>query len=101
MSLHILTTKQTLPCTLEEAWAFLSSPDNLKRITPPYMGFDITSGYNDGDKMFAGMIITYKVKPVPFVTTGWVTEITHVNAPHFSLMNNVLVRILCGTINTH
>ena len=83
MSLHILTTKQTLPCTLEEAWTFLSSPDNLKKITPPYMGFDITSGFNQGDKMFAGMIITYDVKPIPFITMGWVTEITHVNAPYF------------------
>jgi hypothetical protein len=83
MSLHILTTKQTLPCSLAEAWDFLSRPDNLKKITPPYMGFDITSGFSAGDKMFAGMIITYKIKPVPFVNTTWVTEITHVNNPYF------------------
>ncbi|MFM7015648.1 MAG: SRPBCC family protein [Bacteroidota bacterium] len=83
MSLHILTTKQILPCTLEEAWEFLSRPDNLKKITPEYMGFDITSGYQAGDPMYAGMIITYKVKPVPFITTSWVTEISHVNAPYY------------------
>jgi hypothetical protein len=83
MSLHILTTKQKLPCSLEEAWEFLSSPDNLKKITPPYMGFDITSGFTTGDKMFAGMIISYKVKPLPLFATTWVTEITHVNSPYF------------------
>lgn len=83
MSLYQLTTKQILPCTLAEAWEFLSRPDNLKKITPPSMGFDITSGYHPGDKMYAGMIITYKVKPFPGIATTWVTEITHVNAPYF------------------
>ena len=83
MSLHILTTKQVLPCQINEAWEFLSRPDNLKKITPEYMGFDITSGYSEGDKMYSGMIITYKVKPVPFITTTWVTEITHEHAPYF------------------
>ena len=83
MSLQILITKQILPCSLAEAWDFLSRPDNLKKITPPYMGFDITSGFSSGDKMFAGMIITYKIKPVPFINTTWVTEITHLNDPYF------------------
>lgn len=81
MSVHILNAKQTLPVSIEEAWEFLSSPKNLKTITPEYMGFEITSGADT--KMFAGQIITYKVKPVLGIPVNWVTEITHVEKPYY------------------
>lgn len=42
------------------------------------MGFEITSGFNNGDKMYAGMIISYIVKPLFHLPMRWVTEITHV-----------------------
>jgi len=65
-----------LPISVDEAWDFLSSPKNLKTITPDYMSFDIISG---ADKpMFAGQIIQYIVTPVLGIKTNWVTEITHV-----------------------
>lgn len=62
---------------METLWDFISSPRNLKEITPDYMGFDITS---EGlpDKMYPGMIISYKVSPLLGVKTTWVTEITQV-----------------------
>ncbi len=62
---------------MEEVWDFISSPKNLKEITPDYMGFDITS---EGlpEKMYQGMIISYKVSPLLGIKTNWVTEITHV-----------------------
>jgi ligand-binding SRPBCC domain-containing protein len=41
------------------------------------MGFDITST-GLPEKMYAGMIISYKVSPVAGIKTNWVTEITHV-----------------------
>ena len=41
------------------------------------MGFEITSD-NKEDKMYAGMIISYKVKPMLNIPLKWVTEITHV-----------------------
>ncbi|MFD2098799.1 SRPBCC family protein [Flagellimonas iocasae] len=76
MRLYQLRAKQVLPLSKKEAWEFLSNPKNLKTITPPHMGFHILSG---GDKpMYAGQIIQYVVKPFPFVSTKWVTEITHV-----------------------
>jgi len=71
-----LSSKQKLPITVDKAWEFLSSPKNLKTITPAYMSFDIVSG---ADKpMFAGQIIQYIVTPVLGIKTNWVTEITHV-----------------------
>lgn len=68
---------QVINATLEEVWAFISSPANLKKITPTHMGFDITSD-NADQKMYEGMIISYKVSPVSGFKTNWVTEITHV-----------------------
>ena len=63
--------------SLNEVWDFISSPKNLKEITPDYMGFDITTT-NLPDKMYPGMMISYIVKPILGVKTLWVTEITHV-----------------------
>ncbi len=80
--MKVLRRVQTLPIDIEGAWDFFSSPRNLKTITPPYMGFDITSGF-DGEKMYPGMIITYKVSPLFNIPLDWVTEITHVREPWF------------------
>lgn len=71
-----LESKQFLPITLEEAWDFFSSPDNLKKITPDHMGFFITSE-NQG-KMYPGMLITYIVTPLLGIKMRWCTEITQV-----------------------
>jgi ligand-binding SRPBCC domain-containing protein len=77
---------QTLPINLAQAWDFFSNPANLKRITPPFMGFDITSELPEG-KMYQGMIITYKVSPLFGIPVDWVTEITHVQEPYFFVDN--------------
>lgn len=76
MKLYQLNSRQYLPITQNEAWAFLSSPANLKVITPDHMGFHILNGADR--KMFPGQIIQYKVSPIAGITTKWVTEITHV-----------------------
>lgn len=76
MKIYTKTAKQNLPITVEEAWAFLSDPKNLKAITPAYMGFDIIAGADR--PMFPGQIIQYTVTPVFGIKTKWVTEITHV-----------------------
>ncbi|MCF6129483.1 SRPBCC family protein [Flavobacterium sp. AS60] len=76
MKIYTLHTKQNLPISLDEAWKFLSSPKNLKIITPDYMGFKTLSG--DERDMFAGQIIQYIVTPVFGIPMKWVTEITHV-----------------------
>jgi len=76
MKIYTLHKTQNLPISVEEAWAFLSSPKNLKTITPDYMSFDILSGA--ARPMFPGQIIQYIVTPVLGIKTKWVTEITHV-----------------------
>lgn len=82
MSLHTLERKQFLPIDLKTAWDFFSSPLNLREITPPYMNFVVTSD-SAQEKMYAGMIITYRVSPILSIPIHWVTEITHVNEPYF------------------
>ncbi|MDG1715422.1 SRPBCC family protein [Lacinutrix sp.] len=76
MKIYTLHKKQNLPITKEKAWEFLSSPKNLKTITPDYMGFNILSGADR--PMFSGQIIQYIVTPILGIKTKWVTEITHV-----------------------
>jgi ligand-binding SRPBCC domain-containing protein len=73
-----LKREQFVNKTIEEVWDFISSPRNLKVITPDYMGFDITTK-DTPEKMYQGMIISYKVSPVLGIKTTWVSEITHVN----------------------
>jgi ligand-binding SRPBCC domain-containing protein len=68
--------KQTINRPITEIWDFISSPNNLKTITPDYMGFDIKS--ESPEKMYEGLIISYKVSPMLGIKTTWVTEITHI-----------------------
>ena len=77
MAFYQLKTEQRIPASLDEIWDFISSPANLQKITPPGMGFEITSG-DLPDKMYEGMIISYRVRPLLGIPTTWVTEITHV-----------------------
>ncbi|MDO6490905.1 MULTISPECIES: SRPBCC family protein [unclassified Cellulophaga] len=75
MKIYTLHKKQKLPISVEQAWEFLSKPENLKTITPDYMGFIILSGADR--PMYQGQIIQYIVTPVLGIKTKWVTEITH------------------------
>jgi len=68
---------QRLPVSLEEAWHFFSSPQNLADITPANLRFNIISKYH-GEKMYAGQVIEYKIRPVLNIPLYWMTEITHV-----------------------
>lgn len=82
MAFYQFIREQKIPAGIDEIWEFISSPSNLKKITPEYMGFDITSGALP-EKMYEGMIITYKVSPVAGIKTDWMTEITHIREKQF------------------
>lgn len=77
MALFTLEQSQKIPASLETVWDFITSPQNLKRITPPYMGFDIVTP-NLPEKIHPGMLIEYRVSPLLNLKMRWVTEITHV-----------------------
>ena len=74
---YSLKTVQILKVSLDEVWDFFSSPKNLQKITPQKLGFQIISKHH-GEKMYAGQIIEYKVRPILGIPLYWMTEITHV-----------------------
>ncbi len=82
MGFYQFQREQIINATIDEVWDFISSPKNLKKITPEHMGFDIRTP-NLPDKIYEGMIISYTVKPMLGISTNWVTEITHVKDKHY------------------
>jgi len=81
MKIYQLKAFQKLPINIIEAWEFFSNPNNLSVITPEWLNFKVTSKLPD--KMYPGMIISYKVHPVLRIPNTWVTEITHVKEPFY------------------
>jgi ligand-binding SRPBCC domain-containing protein len=76
MKVYKKETVQHINASIEECWAFFSSPRNLQKITPENMGFQITDF--DEKNMYAGQIIQYKVSPLAGLKLSWTTEITFV-----------------------
>ena len=82
MAFYQFYREQKIKTSLDEAWDFISSPKNLKEITPDHMGFEILSK-NIPEKMYTGMIIIYKVRLLLGIKNVWVTEITHLREKEF------------------
>jgi ligand-binding SRPBCC domain-containing protein len=81
MRLYRLHFRQNLPIEIRKAWDFFSNPHNLRQITPPWLNFEITSDLPES--MYAGMLITYQIRPVLGIANNWITEITHVREPYY------------------
>ncbi|GAB4341710.1 MAG: SRPBCC family protein [Candidatus Abyssubacteria bacterium] len=79
MQLFNLRECQRVPISISEAWSFFSNPNNLPKITPPSLALRITSDVPG--IMYAGMIVTYQIRPFMGIPVTWVTEITHVDEP--------------------
>jgi len=73
---------QVIPISLAQAWDFFSDARNLASITPANMGFNIISSHH-GEKMYAGQIIEYTLKPLLGIKMYWMTEITQVQKHEF------------------
>ena len=81
MKTYNLTRRQVLSTDPETAWRFFSDPSNLRLITPPWLDFRITSPVPD--IIYAGLIITYRIRPLAGIAVPWVSEITQVDPPRF------------------
>ena len=79
--MEVLKQEQFLPISIQQAWKFFATPRNLNEITPADMTFEITSPLPD--KMYEGLIITYRIKPLLNIAVDWVTEITHIREMEF------------------
>jgi ligand-binding SRPBCC domain-containing protein len=81
MKVFELKTTQKLNISIDKAWDFSSNPANLPIITPEWLNFKVISKLPE--KMYPGMIITYKVHPILAIPITWVTEITYVKEQHY------------------
>ena len=76
MPVHTLRRSTLLNVSPESAWSFFTDPRNLAKITPPSMGFTVMS--SPPDKIYPGLMIEYRVRPMLNIPVTWLTEITHV-----------------------
>ena len=81
MKTYKLVGEIELPIPLEEAWDFFSNPNNLGKIMPSDMAFKVVEGATL--PLYEGQIIQYSVTPLPAFKTTWISEINHINKPHF------------------
>lgn len=79
--MYQLKRKQIIKANLETCWAFFSSPYNLKKITPTYMGFEVLTDIPE--KIHEGLMIEYRVKPLLGIPTKWVSKISKVEEKKF------------------
>lgn len=68
---------QFIPRPLDEVWEFFSRPENLNKVTPKEMKFEILTDIAN-KPMYEGMIINYKVTPVFGIRLRWTTEIQRI-----------------------
>jgi ligand-binding SRPBCC domain-containing protein len=81
MKIYSLKRKQLIKRDIDYVWNFFSNPTNLQQITPKNMGFLVTSELPT--EMYAGLVITYIIKPIAGLPVNWVTEITHFDKPNY------------------
>jgi len=79
--IKILKREQILPISIEEAWLFFATPKNLNAITPNEITFEFLS--ETPDKMYEGLLILYRLKPLFNIPINWCTEITHIKEPEY------------------
>jgi ligand-binding SRPBCC domain-containing protein len=76
-----LRKSQQLKCSLEKAWSFFSSPNNLSQITPEDLKLMVLTDVKDSE-IHEGMIIEYTVSPVFRIPFFWRTQIAEVIPNH-------------------
>ena len=96
--MHHLKQIQTLPVDREILWEFISVPQNLNKITPPEMAFEIIG--EPPEKTFAGLLLEYRVKVPLLGWSSWLTEIKYVEEG-FSFMDEQRVGPYKLWLHTH
>ncbi len=96
--MHHLKQTQILPVDREILWKFISVPQNLNKITPPEMAFEIIG--EPPEKTFAGLLLEYRVKVPLLGWSSWLTEIKYVEEG-FSFMDEQRVGPYKLWLHTH
>jgi len=78
-SIHILERRQRIELPVEEAFAFYGDARNLELITPPWLGFEVTTPAPI--EMGVGTLIEYRLR-LHRVPVRWRTRIEVWDPPH-------------------
>ncbi len=82
--MHHLKQIQILSVDRNTLWSFISVPQNLNRITPPDMAFEIIG--ESPERAYPGLLLEYRVKIPLLGWSTWLTEIKYVKEG-FSFMD--------------
>src|SRR5215470_14790065 len=80
MKVHTFTSELWLPRSLSEIFPFFASAENLERLTPPWLNFQILTPAPIS--MAVGTHIQYQLK-IHGVPVRWESEITSWQPPYF------------------
>ena len=76
MKIHRLQITQRVPASLHETWTFLSSPKNLRQLTPPWLDLRLEGEVKE--ELYNSQLIAYTMRPLFGLPMTWVTEIKQV-----------------------
>ena len=79
MTTYLLRARQRINRPLDETFAFFARPENLARLTPPALGFELRS---IDTRMRDGLELAYRVRPLLGIPTGWRSLIQDYEPPH-------------------
>lgn len=79
MTTHRLSARQFIARPIDEVFAFFSRPENLGRITPASMGFELLT---EDREMREGLEIRYRIRPLLGIPMTWTTRIGAYDPPH-------------------
>lgn len=81
MGIHVLRKAQIIKTDIRTAWDFFSNPANLAKITPKELDFVVITKLPE--RIYPGLMIEYRVRPLFGIPARWLTEITHVEDGKF------------------
>ena len=73
MTTHTIRTSQHIDRPLDEVFDFFSRPENLARLTPRSLGFELRS---TDRRMRPGLVIDYRIRPLLNLPIGWTSVIS-------------------------
>jgi ligand-binding SRPBCC domain-containing protein len=79
MRIHVLERQQRIERPLAEVFPFYADAGNLERITPPWLGFEVTTP--QPIEMGVGALIEYRLK-LHGIPVRWKTRIEAWEPPH-------------------
>jgi len=79
MTTHRIRAEMLVDRPIDEVFAFFARPENLGRITPRHLGFELRT---DDTRMREGLEIEYRIRPLLGIPMTWRSRIVDYDPPH-------------------